>query len=326
MKCLRPTKFRNSGSFARCGQCRGCRVTRRTEWMTRLYLEFKYHKKMGAFVTLTYAPEYLPDGDKYSGGNLLKTDVQDFIKRFRYYLDGKGKLTYFAVGEYGDETQRAHYHLCMFGISPERIETLVEKAWKRKGKEMGWYTVADLREGGINRIRYTAKYTVKKMTSPKSYTDGRNPEFSLMSKVPPIGVSMLPIFKDYLRKNKLFPIAGLSLEQRHFMEKKFRKLLPWNGYFKTEGVNMILDKYTQKALFMMTYPDVAESMEDFISNEITYEYLKSLSDYDAINAYRSNVDEFIVLRNGERYEQIKKSEKSERLQRNKSLCNRTKTI
>jgi len=65
------------------------------------------------FLTLTYDDFNLPEG-----GTLLKRDHQTFLKRLRQYCwrQHKIKIRYFLVGEYGDKTQRPHYHALIFGL------------------------------------------------------------------------------------------------------------------------------------------------------------------------------------------------------------------
>ena len=62
-----------------------------------------------AFVTLTYDDEHLPQDNK-----VTKDELQRFIKRLRKN-NPFNKFRYFACGEYGEETQRPHYHLLLFG-------------------------------------------------------------------------------------------------------------------------------------------------------------------------------------------------------------------
>ena len=127
MTCLRPTQFQNNGYFVSCGQCMPCRINRRTEWQTKLMLEWKTFPD-AVFVTLTYAPEYLPHGDFFKGGNLDKEHLQKFLKRFRFNYQsayGRTMIRHFAVGEYGDKSQRAHYHLILFNVIPELADKIV---------------------------------------------------------------------------------------------------------------------------------------------------------------------------------------------------------
>ena len=54
---------------------------------------------------------------------LQKSDLQKFFKRLRKKTHEK--ISYYAVGEYGDNTQRPHYHIILFNAIPR----IVEAAW-----------------------------------------------------------------------------------------------------------------------------------------------------------------------------------------------------
>jgi len=56
-----------------------------------------------AFITLTYDNENLPEN-----ATLVPKDLKDFQKRLRYHANID--LRFFSVGEYGEKTQRPHYH------------------------------------------------------------------------------------------------------------------------------------------------------------------------------------------------------------------------
>lgn len=65
---------------------------------------------------------------------LSKIDLQLFLKRFRKYLSKytNEKIRYYAVGEYGPQTFRPHYHLLFFSNSEKtscRVQYCVNKAW-----------------------------------------------------------------------------------------------------------------------------------------------------------------------------------------------------
>lgn len=67
---------------------------------------------------------------------LRKTDLQLFLKRFRYYVTKrlpKEKVRYYAVGEYGPVHFRPHYHLLLFLQSDEALQVsseAVSEAWQ----------------------------------------------------------------------------------------------------------------------------------------------------------------------------------------------------
>lgn len=155
-----------------CGQCLFCRINRRRLWAHRIELEARKHAD-SSFVTLTYSDSNLPDK-----GTLVPRDTQLFLKRLRKLADPL-RVRYFLVGEYGDNTQRPHYHAALYGIGQQHAD-LVQKAWG-----LGHTMTAELNE---HTAQYIAGYVVKKMTSPDDpRLNGRFPEFSRMSLRPGIG-------------------------------------------------------------------------------------------------------------------------------------------
>lgn len=125
-----------------------------------------------SFVTLTYNEKEIPDG-----ATLYPKHTQDWLKRLR--KSSQVKLRYFLVGEYGENTQRPHYHAALFGMGPEYTE-IIEQTWAR-----GHVYVGDLTK---DSAQYIAGYVTKKMTSPTDpRLNGRYPEFARMSLRPGIG-------------------------------------------------------------------------------------------------------------------------------------------
>lgn len=60
-----------------------------------------------SFLTLTYDQVHLP-----AYGQLLKRDLQLFLKRFRKNV---GPIRYVACGEYGERHRRPHFHVALYG-------------------------------------------------------------------------------------------------------------------------------------------------------------------------------------------------------------------
>jgi len=148
-----------------CGQCMPCRINRRRLWSNRILLESCKHEK-SAFLTLTYAPEFLPEN-----GSLQPRHLQLFLKRLRKELSPH-KIRFFAVGEYGDQTWRPHYHLAVFGIDAFSTD-IVRRCWG-----MGHVMVGDLSRASA---AYIAQYCTKKLTSKDDpRLEGRHPEFTRM--------------------------------------------------------------------------------------------------------------------------------------------------
>ena len=120
MLCKRPYMYKGVLA-AGCGQCLPCRINRRRKWTYRMLFEAMKHDH-SAFITLTYenAPEF------YGVQTLDPEHTKRFIDRLRKRLKRDTslphyfpkKIRYFLVGEYGDESDRPHYHLALFGYPP----------------------------------------------------------------------------------------------------------------------------------------------------------------------------------------------------------------
>lgn len=190
MLCRNPIGL-GDGVYVPCGGCIPCRVQKRRLWASRLELEAHTHTEK-VFLTLTYDDERLPEG-----ATLKPKHVQDWLKRIRKAVEPL-PLRFFACGEYGDKTERPHYHAILFGY-PECTGTAfntavagcacsscstVRKTWGHGHILSGRVTAQS--------CRYIAGYVTKKMQS-KGHPDlnGREPEFARWSNRPGLGVPAL---------------------------------------------------------------------------------------------------------------------------------------
>lgn len=171
MECLKPVYLSKQDMVVPCGKCAFCAATRRSDWATRLEYEARLHlcKK---FVTLTYANPHL----KWAHGNpqLDKSDLQKWFKRVR---KAGAHIRYYAVGEYGSNTYRPHYHIILFG---DVSDDLIRSSWPLGQVHIGTCTQAS--------IQYTLGYLVNKRWT---HTHHRIPPFSLMSRKPGLGANYL---------------------------------------------------------------------------------------------------------------------------------------
>ncbi len=164
-----------------CGQCLGCRIDHRIMWAIRIIHESYLHLDQhgNSWLTLTYrdpcdcTPEQLRKGQHVpSNYSLQPTDVSKFIRRLRKQ-NPDHKIRYFYCGEYGDENERPHYHVCLFNHSfndrelykdDQGIYTYtspsLDKAWLH-----GFSTVAEL---NFETASYTAGYCFKKITGKRA--------------------------------------------------------------------------------------------------------------------------------------------------------------
>ena len=142
-----------------CGICPTCRKREQLEWSFRLkteLLSLDFDKWYCVFFTMTYNeenlphfPRYLlnPEGErKYRGMQtpmcFSKDDVRVFQTNLRYWLErekgckGEFRYKWMTCAEYGEHTQRCHYHtlLCIpkFVDARELFEK-VNELWTEKG-------------------------------------------------------------------------------------------------------------------------------------------------------------------------------------------------
>lgn len=181
MMCRRP--FRDGSAEYPCGQCMPCRVNRRRLWTGRLLLEAQLHDDT-CFLTLTYSPEHLPPD-----GSVHVRHYQLFLKRLRKLIFPR-KVRYCFVGEYGDLSERPHYHAILFGVS-KLDQDVLAKAWP-----FGYIYVGELTKASC---AYTVSYVVKAMTRGSDpRLKGRNPEFARFSLKPGLGAGAAEVFGEAL--------------------------------------------------------------------------------------------------------------------------------
>lgn len=147
-----------------CGTCILCRQSHAREWGVRIAHEAQQWEK-SCFVTLTYSEENLPEHS-----SLKYDDLTRFWKRIRH----SGELRYYAVGEYGDETQRPHYHACIFGRDYSDHRTILRDKptmlWTNRELELAW-GLGHTSVGALTfaTAQYTASYVLKKLRTGKKY-------------------------------------------------------------------------------------------------------------------------------------------------------------
>lgn len=171
-----------------CGQCSHCRLQRARVLANRILLEQMVCKD-ACFITLTYDDESI---DTYE--DLVKSDLQTFNKNFRYRV---GPFRYYAVGEYGLQNYRPHYHIMAFGVPLNKLsEKLVEKTWNKGFIHIG--------ECNKDTARYIAHYIFKGWTDPDYWMlANHSPEFSTSSLRPGIGAPAIDILAELVNKKKL---------------------------------------------------------------------------------------------------------------------------
>lgn len=178
MTCISPIYVRKAGQFVPCGKCAFCVKKAIDAWCLRIYHEMEVSSS-AFFITLTYDAEHLPED-----GNLRKEDLQIFMRSLRKKNPG---IRYFAIGEYGTEKGRPHYHAVIFNLLDL---DLVTNSW-RQGFVTGSRAV-------MGRVRYMVSYMALAVPN-----DGRVKPFRVMSRRPGIGAAYVEKKNDSIVDGKI---------------------------------------------------------------------------------------------------------------------------
>lgn len=257
MKCVSTIsiKTKEGRVHVPCGTCIHCLTKKQQDWAFRLNQEKKIARS-SYFVTLTYDGVHIPineghnqDGEVIYFTELNKRDLQLFMKRLRKQnekdisdyqkikpvnptLLNTLKIRYYAVGEYGSQTKRPHYHLILFNVNPKTI-TEIKNIW---GKGM-----VDIGEVNDRSITYITKYVINYRNI---YYGQRQKPFSTMSKQPGIGHNYLLDNSKWHTDNKYFHAINSSGTKiglpDYYKNKLFSKIEKENHKLKNE--QKLIDK------------------------------------------------------------------------------------
>lgn len=215
MACYHPSKIdverramagsppRRDAVTVPCGSCIGCRSDQGREWAIRLMHEALLHPGAAWFITLTYSPENLPEN-----GSLQPADCQLFFKRFR--KKQRNRIRYFLCGEYGEVTDRPHYHAIILGAPLLDKRHIGDRngfpVWTSQLLESTWeHGLVDVTSVTWKTASYVAGYVTKKAKERSDPTKHLRvdpdtgeiveltKEFSRMSRRPGLG-------RDYLER------------------------------------------------------------------------------------------------------------------------------
>lgn len=205
-----------------CGTCIGCRSEQGRQWMVRMMHEQRMHEE-SAFVTLTYSDEEIPNN-----GSLCAEDFSGFIKRLRKTQEGR--ISFYGCGEYGERTQRAHYHAVLFGLClNDRVNGVASRTsdtWKSKTLDDAWGL--GITEGGsvtMASASYVAGYVRKKVKGSDFVRcnpltgEMLLPEFARMSLRPAIGKTWLELYWRDVYPRDYVVIEGKEAKPPRYYDK-----------------------------------------------------------------------------------------------------------
>lgn len=216
-----------------CGQCHGCRLERSRQWAIRCVHEASLHKT-NSFVTLTYADHNVP-----MYGSLSYRHVQLFLKKLRKLI-APARVRFFCAGEYGDELQRPHYHICLFGWTPPNPYPVKKNLYGSPTLDKLWpHGFASFGEVTFESAAYVARYCLKKVngkSSSRHYerldTDTGElvqieREFAHMSLKPGIGRGWFDKYSTEVYPQDEVIINGKAVKPPKYYDKVYDKI-PFN--------------------------------------------------------------------------------------------------
>lgn len=247
-----------------CGKCELCRAKKSSEYSFRAACETFTYPLNPLFVTLTYRPETLP-----SDGLHLE-HLQKFFKRLRFRMSDVFGLStdfrYLAVGEYGANNGRPHYHIIFWNLPIDvnnydksclRINSLIRYAWtdylldengkrifslnKRKKKfyHRRSIGIVDIRPVLNGCPAYITKYFRKEQHNRKNYP-GRNFLVSSRGKGG-IGSAYIDSQKDFILSEKSVPSVSVLDEQTGRIFS-----YPVTGYLKNRLFPSLSSAYSKR--------------------------------------------------------------------------------
>ncbi len=242
-----------------CGKCPACVRRRVSGWAFRLNKQSE-QSNSAHFVTLTYNDEHIKK-TKNGFETLVKKDVQDFFKRLRKLT--KQKISYYAVGEYGDTGERPHYHIILFNANPK----IVENAWKLNDISIGNVHFGDVGDASVG---YTLKYISKDKKIPQFNGDDRQKEFALMSKGLGAGYLTENMVKWHTKgniENKVYlPLKDgkKAAMPRYYKDKLYDKGQKFRiGVFMRAESQKQVDELQEKYGDLYYYKQAEETANDF---------------------------------------------------------------
>jgi len=228
-----------------CQYCGECRISQARQKASRAVHE-QSRWKQSCFITLTYKNE---PKDK----SLHPEDTKGFIRRLQYRL--KHPIKYMLVGEYGDKTERPHYHALIYGtdfglshyralhregisvpqkkiesLDPSDLEILHETAALRSPEledlwELGHASVGDLT---FDSAAYACRYSLKKITGDSAplHYGNRLPEFIRMSTKPALGARWFAKYGVQTYRHDSMVVNGALQTPPRYYDKLLRRSDP----------------------------------------------------------------------------------------------------
>ncbi len=219
-----------------------------------------------SWVTLTYRDPDQCNDKQYADGHyipgdysLRPTHVSKFIRSLR--KKNKQKIRYFYCGEYGDENQRPHYHVCLFNHSFNDQQLFKDEeglyTYTSPSLESHWpYGFSTVAELNYETASYTAGYCFKKITGKRADEHylrcdehgeayWLHPEYIRMStgrkKPCGLGASFYEKYKNDMFPSDTTPVPGHGTEQ--LVPRYYKNILESEDPKTTELVRQLREQF-----------------------------------------------------------------------------------
>ena len=258
-----------------CGRCPECRKKRSREIFFRLACEMTTSPCL--FITLTF------DDEHFDNNNLEVRDLQLFFKRFRKQLKNRN-IKYYAVGEYGDNFGRKHYHAIVFNVT-YTDDKIIKKVWP--------YGNVDIAPVEYGSMAYVAGYVDKKL-----YGDDKE-EFINAGITPPFSVCSRKLGYDFIKKNweQICKDKMIKVGNHYYPVPRYFRLLLGLTFDNPEYKEFITNKHEEISdiMFKKNLQYIRQVMPDFkhFKEQLEYEFSTTDNvDFDTI--YQDLINSFVV--------------------------------
>lgn len=272
--------------YVSCGQCIGCRLQSAREWAIRSVHEASLHEE-NCFVTLTYNDHNLP----FDMG-IHKRVVQKFLKRLRYHESPK-KIRYLGCGEYGEDSQRPHYHFLLFGHDFKDKTPFGKNLFISESLAYLWpFGFSTVGQVNYKTAAYVGRYVTKKLTGkvaeghyvrgPVDYSTGEQIEVSkewlMCSLKPAIGDLWFDKYKHEVFPDDFVVIDGKKMKPPRRYLKLLKRTHPeivekvlWNRRKHAEKHRE--DQTPERLAVRETCAKLKLTKRDFDNGDESFQYL-----------------------------------------------------
>lgn len=259
--------FYEINTFSKCGCCSQCLANKANDWVIRNYYEAKGTDKK-CFITLTYRENPI---------FLVRKDLQDFIKRFRFEInkeyykkynnvkkflskealeiwkeDHKNefiKTRIFYAGEYGTAKGRSHFHVIIYGWEDENAKYLdINKKtniiYQSEIIEKCWgLGRTSYQKFGDHEAPYIALYNTAQEDFKKSYKMTMEKAKAIQQKARGI------ITNDRQRQNLMTELVEI-MKELETSKKKYLLIKEFNGWSQALGWKEFEKEYDKSSNYV----------------------------------------------------------------------------